>query len=67
MAIHEAGKRVGVPVLLTVDEVADALRKSKWAVYRLIRAGSLAAYKVGDSWRVAEADLSEYLASTRSG
>ena len=49
---------------LTVAEVAGQLRVSTMTVYRLIKAGHLAAVRVGKSYRVREDDVDRYLAST---
>ena len=49
---------------LTVAEVAAQLRVSTMTVYRLIKAGPLAAVRVGKSYRVREDDVDRYLAST---
>ena len=49
---------------LTVAEVAGLLRVSTMTVYRLIKAGELAAVRVGRSYRVTEDDVDRYLAST---
>jgi excisionase family DNA binding protein len=55
--------------LLTVREVADAMRVSTMTVYRLIRSGSLGAIRVGKHFRVRTSDLEGYLEaqSTRGG
>lgn len=47
---------------LTVAEVADILRVSTMTVYRLIKAGDLAAVRVGKSYRLAEDEVDRYLA-----
>jgi excisionase family DNA binding protein len=47
---------------LTVAEVAGILRVSTMTVYRLIKAGNLAAVRVGKSYRVREDDVDTYLA-----
>ena len=47
---------------LTVAEVAAILRVSTMTVYRLIKAGNLAAVRVGKSYRVREDDVDTYLA-----
>jgi excisionase family DNA binding protein len=47
--------------LLTVREVAEAMRVSTMTVYRLIKAGDLAAIRVGKHFRIRERDLGEYL------
>jgi excisionase family DNA binding protein len=49
---------------LTVAEVAGLLRVSTMTVYRLIKAGSLPAVRVGKSYRVREDDVDRYLAGT---
>ena len=48
---------------LTAGEVAGLLRVSTMTVYRLIKAGELAAVRVGKSYRVREDDVDRYLAS----
>ncbi len=48
--------------LLTVSEVASAMRVSNMTVYRLIKSGDLAAVRVGKNYRIREADVSRYLA-----
>jgi excisionase family DNA binding protein len=55
--------------LLTVREVADAMRVSTMTVYRLIRSESLRAIRVGKHFRVRTRDLEGYLEaqSTRGG
>ena len=54
---------------LTVTEVAATLRVSNMTVYRLINTGSLAAIRIGKSFRIREDDLSQYLADqyTKAG
>ena len=47
--------------LLTVAEVAAAMRVSKMTVYRLVHAGELPAVRVGRSFRVPEKAVHEYL------
>ncbi len=46
---------------LTVAEVAELMRVSTMTVYRLIKAGDLAAVRVGRSFRVREVDVDAYL------
>ena len=48
---------------MTVAEVAELLRVSSMTVYRLIKAGDLAAVRIGKSFRVREDDVDRYLAS----
>ena len=55
------------PVLLTVREVADAMRVSTMTVYRLIRAGSLPPIRVGKHFRIRVRDLDQYLESQTYG
>ncbi len=47
--------------LLTVREVADAMRISTMTVYRLIKGGDLPAIRVGKHFRIREHDLGQYL------
>lgn len=49
--------------LMTVAEVAEVLRVSRMTVYRLIKAGELAALRVGKNYRIRRQDLESYLAS----
>ena len=48
--------------LMTVAEVAAALRVSTMTVYRLIKSGELAALRVGKNYRIRADDLEAYLA-----
>lgn len=48
--------------LLTVGEVATLMRVSNMTVYRLIKAGQLAAIRVGKNYRIRRSDVSKYLA-----
>lgn len=48
--------------LLTVGEVAELMRVSNMTVYRLIKAGSLGAIRVGKNYRIRESDVNRYLA-----
>lgn len=47
--------------LLTVSEVADLMRVSRMTVYRSIKDGSMAALRVGRSYRLREDDVDNYL------
>ena len=49
--------------VLTVAEVARALRVSNMTVYRLISSGQLPAVRVGKSYRLREEDVDHYLAA----
>jgi excisionase family DNA binding protein len=51
--------------MLTVQEAAERVRLTQWAIYRAIRRGDLAAYKPGGRLRIREADLEAWLESTR--
>ncbi|MGH3441711.1 MAG: helix-turn-helix domain-containing protein [Nitriliruptorales bacterium] len=55
-SVRGAGDR-----LLTVSEVADALRVSNMTVYRLIKGGDLPAIRVGKNYRIRRTDLDQYL------
>jgi excisionase family DNA binding protein len=48
--------------LLTVSEVAAAMRVSNMTIYRLIKSGELPAVRVGRSYRIREGDVAAYLA-----
>ena len=47
--------------LLTVSEVAAAMRVSNMTVYRLIKTGELPAVRVGKNYRLRESDLERFL------
>lgn len=50
--------------MYTVAEVSEALRFSKFTVYRLIKSGKLKAFKPGDGerhWRILQSDLQDYI------
>jgi excisionase family DNA binding protein len=51
--------------MLTVQEAADRVRLTQWAIYRAIQRGDLAAFKPGGRLRIDEADLTAWLESTR--
>ncbi len=54
-------ERVPPVELLTVREVADALRVSTMTVYRLIKAGDLPCTRVGKGYRIRAEDLDRFL------
>ena len=49
------------PQLLTIEEVAQALKVSKMTIYRYIKAKKLPAYKLEQELRIKEDDLAEFL------
>ena len=51
----------GGSTLLTVAEVAAAMRVSNMTVYRLIKTGDLGAVRVGHSYRIRRADVERFL------
>ena len=53
-------RQFGEP-LLTVGEVAALMRVSNMTVYRLIKAGQLAAIRVGKNYRIRRSDVDRYL------
>ncbi|HZJ27827.1 MAG TPA: helix-turn-helix domain-containing protein [Acidimicrobiia bacterium] len=53
--------------LLTVREVAEAMRVSTMTVYRLIKARELSATRVGKHFRIRRSDLAAYLDARRVG
>lgn len=56
---------VKYPKFLKVEEIASILRVSPMTVYRVIKSGELPVTRIGRSFRVAEADLDEYLKRAR--
>ncbi|WP_037076817.1 helix-turn-helix domain-containing protein [Pseudonocardia spinosispora] len=67
MIRDDIGNRVAIEdsrdSLLTVAEIATALRLSKMTVYRMIHSGELRAILVRGSYRVRESSLREILDS----
>lgn len=53
--------------MMRVGEVARRLDVSDKAVYALIAAGRLRAYRIGGSYRIDEQQLRDYLAGTVTG
>jgi excisionase family DNA binding protein len=51
--------------MLTVQEAAEEVRLTQWAIYRAIQRGDLAAFKPGGRLRIHDADLQAWLESTR--
>jgi excisionase family DNA binding protein len=47
--------------LLTVGEVAAAIRVSNMTVYRLIKSGELPALRVGKNYRLRQSDVEAFL------
>lgn len=47
--------------LLTVSEVAAAMRVSNMTVYRLIKSSQLGAIRVGKNYRIRESEVDRYL------
>lgn len=52
---------VQTQTLLTIEEVAKALKVSKMTIYRYIKAEKLPAYKLEQELRIKEDDLAEFL------
>jgi excisionase family DNA binding protein len=52
-----------VTVLLTPEEVAQALRVGRSKVYELMRSGALRSVKIGGSRRISATALAEFVAS----
>ena len=59
---ESASASSAVGPVLTVAEVADALRVSTMTVYRLVNAGELPALRVGKNIRIRTRDLDAFLA-----
>ena len=53
--------------LLTVSEVAAAMRVSTMTVYRLIKAGELGAIRIGRGYRIPQREVERYLEARRVG
>ncbi len=53
--------------VLTIPEVAEALRVSVPTVRRLIKSGDLPARQVGRQWRIAESALDDWLRERPKG
>ena len=51
--------------LLTLEQVADQLKVSIFAIRRWIHQGILPAYRVGRGWRVGRDDLDKWLETHR--
>ena len=51
--------------MLTIQEAAERVRLTQWAIYRAIQRGELIAYKPGGRLRIREGDLESWLESTR--
>lgn len=60
MARKQPGPFLGEQ-LLTVAEVARAMRVSNMTVYRLIKGGQLSAIRVGKNYRIRETEVDRYL------
>lgn len=52
--------------MLDVLEVANRLKVHRMTVYRLIHAGKIDAYKVGNSYRITEKAFQTYLKEVRT-
>jgi excisionase family DNA binding protein len=61
MATGEASLFGGGAQLLTVAEVASAMRVSTMTIYRLIKSGDLPAIRVGRSYRGRGVEVHRYL------
>ncbi|WIK65445.1 helix-turn-helix domain-containing protein [Gleimia hominis] len=55
------------PRFVTVAEVADLMRVSRMTVYRMIHSGDLPAMRVGKSFRVPQAAVSQLIDAGLSG
>jgi excisionase family DNA binding protein len=47
--------------LLTIREVADALRVTPQAVYQWLWEKKLTGYKIGEDWRIKQEDLENFM------
>lgn len=58
--MNEERKEV-LALTFTVQEVAKHLKVSEITIYRLLKKGEIASYKVGKVWRIDEKDLKAYI------
>ena len=58
--MNEKRKEV-LGLTFTLQEVAQHLKVSKITIYRLLKKGEIAGYKVGKVWRMDEKDLKAYI------
>ena len=65
--VVQGSPSLGDERLLTVGEVAAAMRVSTMTVYRLIKAGDLGAIRIGRGYRIPQRDVERYLESRRVG
>jgi len=49
------------PDFYMVDELAEKLRVNRMTIYRYIKAGKLAAYKIGKEYRIAKIDYEKFM------
>lgn len=47
--------------ILTIEEVAEALKVGTSQVYKLVRSGEMNAFKEGKNWRIPRQSISEYV------
>ena len=52
--------------LMTLKEICDYLKVTRYTVYRLIKDGQLPAIRVGGQWRFRPDQVQRYLASKQS-
>jgi excisionase family DNA binding protein len=52
---------VTTPQVYTVPEVAAILKVNPQTVYRLLSAGKMRGFKVGDAWRVSQEQLEAFM------
>lgn len=56
-----------MPLVMTVEEVADYLRIPRSSVYRLAQQGRIPCQKAGRRWRFHRAAIDEWLSKTGGG
>lgn len=67
MTINGDTTASGCDQWFSVGQIAEELNVSRMAIYRLVNNGSLAAFKIGQTYRVQGRDLREYLATHKIG
>lgn len=61
--ISAAEAEIPLPLVLTVQEAADALRIGRNQAYELVRRGDLQAVRCGRTWRVPRESLFAFLSA----
>jgi excisionase family DNA binding protein len=55
-----------IPILYTPEEIAEKLKVTRRSVYEWLLKGKLRGLRAGDTWRIAEQDLMDFLESRKA-